>query len=245
MAKQNKASSRKTLREQTVTTQASAVDNGHSTSTDHAFYPIPPCTPPRNSVSVSISQSLEDTPMTQSSHGADRGYDTVEEQADILREELEHHTNKAGPEFGVTSFQNTASNRELNKFFSRTGLFKKRWNGIPQEPESEKALYQPFFDMISKILLHFKVTTRTVHDTHAKKIGHIEGVDSTKLKTSPDLFISGSDIGFSPENESSGLSEPSPPPPINYSGCASPIEIKTEKNFIFLNNLIQIAAYAW
>ena len=89
-------------------------------------------------------------------------------------------------------------------------------------------------------------TPQLVHDTHATKLSHIEGVDNTTLKTSPDILISGFGVGFWPDSklvQSSKLSSKSSLKPT-YRGCASPLEIKTEKNYTFWENLIQIAVYA-
>jgi hypothetical protein len=325
MAKQKIAS--RALRDQIVTAQASAaVDNDKPTSSDHASHPIPPCTPPRNSRPGSIETgitTIEETPMTQSSHGPDRGYGTVEEQASFLREELERHKLEAGDKFGRTTFLDTATKEQLKKFFADTNHFtlnpKKRWNGIPEVPASEKTLYHPYVVIISGILSYFEVSARQmvppvatlgpaegaedttlnmspdalisgsgqtvherlatklgdnkgvdnttldtsdalisgsglvddttpqlVHDTHATKLSHIEGADNTTLKTSPDILISGFGVGFWPDSklvQSSKLSSKSSLKPT-YRGCASPLEIKTEKNYTFWDNLIQIAVYA-
>ncbi|EDR03777.1 uncharacterized protein LACBIDRAFT_306820 [Laccaria bicolor S238N-H82] len=308
-----------------VTAQGSAAgDNDKPASSDYAYHPIPPCAPPRKSPPGSIETGItttEETPMTQVSHGPDRGYGTIEEQATYLREELERHKLEAGDKFGRTTFLDTATKEQLEKFFADTNHFtwnpKNRWNGIPEVPTSEKKLYHPYVAIISGILSYFEISARqmiapaatlgpvqgaqaatlnmsrdalipgsglaegtaphdmfatklsdniwvdnitldtfdvlisgsglvedtTPHDTHATKLSHI---DSTTLSTSPDILISGSGVGFWPNsklvqslNLSSKASKKS-----TYRGCASPLEIKTEKTYSFWDNLIQIAVYA-
>ncbi|EDR03779.1 uncharacterized protein LACBIDRAFT_306822 [Laccaria bicolor S238N-H82] len=244
MTKRTKAS-RKTLRAQTVTAQASAIDDAQLTSSDHASHPVPPRTPPRNSRPGSVqSESVEDTPMSHSSHGADRGFATVEAAVDFLHEELsENYRLQSGPDFGVT-LPNGVDDERLDDFLAKSRFYtkQKRWKGIPKKPSCEKKLYQPFLELICGILSYFQFTTRQAHDTHARKLTHVEGVSNTALKSSPDIFISGTGDAFCPVSKLRNSSKLSSKP--SYRACASPLEIKTDKNYTFDSNLIQIAVYA-
>lgn len=182
--------------------------------------------------------------MSQSSHGADRGFATVEAAVDFLQEELsESYRLQSGPDFGVT-LHNGVDDEGLDDFLKKSRFYttQKRWKGIPKKPKSEKNLYQPFLEIIRGILSYFNITTREAHDTHATKLTHLEGVGNTALKSSPDIFISGTGAGFWPASKLRTSSKPSSKP--SYKECASPLEIKTDKNFTFDNNLIQIAVYA-
>ena len=145
-----------------------------------------------------------------------------------------------------------ASVEEIALFLTTTDLYsdaEKRWTEIPDTPELEKDLYKPLCDIFKVILEYFNCSTRTVIDLHAVGLPHIEGSEgltgsSTPPKTSPDITIKGSSpiFGSNPDQlERKRKRENNNTP--DYWSCVSVVEVKTEKNRNYSENLAQIAVY--
>ncbi|KAF8971794.1 hypothetical protein BDZ97DRAFT_1785176, partial [Flammula alnicola] len=194
---------------------------------------------------ASHSTSIDNTPMSNSSHGFDHGYATVKDREAVIRAELlphvyydEHLGNKA-------FVGKVVSNKEIEKFLKSCKTYdtiSKRWTGIKNRKYTkEKELYKPIRTLMASILKHFDSSgKRSVVDTHGQRLFHVEGLpdsegQTTQLKSSPDITIE--------RHEKGGASRKAAGPKY-YAAVASPIEIKTERNFSFDANLVQIAVYA-
>ncbi|KAF8971790.1 hypothetical protein BDZ97DRAFT_1785143 [Flammula alnicola] len=199
----------------------------------------------RSTPGASHSTSIDTTPVSNNSHGFDHGYATVKDREAVIRAELlphvyydEHLGNKA-------FVGKVTSNKGIEQFLKSCKTYdtiSKRWTGIKDRKyKKEKELYKPIRMLMASILKHFDSSgKRSVVDTHGKRLFHVEGLpdsegQTTQLKSSPDITIE--------RHEKGGASRKAAGPKY-YAAVASPIEIKTERNFSFDANLVQIAVYA-
>jgi hypothetical protein len=108
----------------------------------------------------------------------------------------------------------------------------RRWITIPESPESESQLYDPFFNLISKVLkdLLKHGRERKVYDTHDKQLPHFE-----EHHSSPDIVVRG--IGSSFEMPSNGK-------PVGYSNMVTFFEIKLDRELTKDATLEQVAVYS-
>ncbi|CAA7262392.1 unnamed protein product [Cyclocybe aegerita] len=129
----------------------------------------------------------------------------------------------------------------ITEFVQNSGLYNnntKKWNNI-KKTTVEKKLYEPFYKIFQKVIAAFKLEEREAINTFNVKIQHIEGdTGDTSLKTSPDLFIYGSGPNFYSENLKLKFEEKA-----DYKYCASPCEVKTERN-LEEKVLTQVGVYA-
>ncbi|KAF8971763.1 hypothetical protein BDZ97DRAFT_2025280 [Flammula alnicola] len=161
------------------------------------------------------------------------------EVAAELADHIYHHE-----DLGRRTFAGkVASNEEIQDFLNATDLYDteaRRWRVIDTEPyKDEKLLYTPVVAIIQAILQHFDYSdTRSVVNTHNKQFKHVDGREEynlPQLTMSPNVAILGSGTNFKPEAVRAGIP--------NYDICASPVEVKTQKNFMKGQNLTQISIY--
>ncbi|KAF8955208.1 hypothetical protein BDZ97DRAFT_1674590 [Flammula alnicola] len=178
-----------------------------------------------------------------SSHGSEWGYPTLKAQQPEVEGELEGH-NHHHDDLGKRTFVGkVASDEDIHDFLKSTDLYDteaKRWRPIKREPyKDEPKLYGPILAIIQGILQYFDYAdTRSVVNTHNIQYKHVEGREEynpPELTTSPDMAILGSGDNFNPEAVRAGVP--------SYEICASPVEIKTQKNYSANANLVQIAIY--
>ena len=201
--------------------------------------------------------------MTESSQGPETGYEKVAEESPIILDELTGHDCKTDSEFLKDMFiKKVASIEEINLFLATTDLYdntEKRWTKVPDTPKLEKELYEPMCDIFKAILDHFGYSsTRTVIDSHATALTHVEGNErlastSTPLKSSPDITIKGRGPNFGPnlksrkklrnktkKDEDETATKKDFP---DYHSCVSHCEHKTESNRNYPHDLAQTGVY--
>jgi hypothetical protein len=188
-----------------------------------------------------MDSSLEDTPLGCSSHGSDSGYLKVEEQRHALDAELHDHHIDGGDDYLDAAIGTSVPTADIHSFLSTCTLYSmadKRWSQIPQKAKREDQLYAPFFDIIQSILEHFGRTShRRVYNCSKRYLKHEEGVGPVaQLKSAPDLVIHGHGMYLIKGNSF-------PVNPTDYLQCATPMDVKTERNAQFWADLIQIAVY--
>jgi hypothetical protein len=186
-----------------------------------------------------MDSSIEDTPMGFSSHGSDSGYAKIEEQRPALQAELAEHHIDGGTRYLDVVIRTSVSTPDINSFLTTSTLYStadSKWIRIPDKAGREDELYLPFREIIHSILKHFGRTShRRVLNCSKRYLKHEEGVDvEAKLSSAPDLIIEGHGAPFM------GDSFPATP---GYLQCATPIDVKTERNSQLWANLIQIAVY--
>ncbi|KAJ3514129.1 hypothetical protein NLJ89_g2549 [Agrocybe chaxingu] len=201
-------------------------------------FSTPPSSPESNRErqrSTALAPSYTpDTPSRSTSHGSDRGYPTVKAMTPILEEELKDSIQMADEEYfqrvvvgRVHSSVRGTSESSVKAFVDQHPQYdckRKSWKGVYERPEAK--LYNRFCELFESVIDDFKIEDRAVIDTHKTEVHHREGSEkpgNTGVKTSPDLFVFGKRPNFHSENID-------PSPQANYTFCASPCEVKTEKN---------------
>ena len=191
------------------------------------------------------------TPMGSSSHGPEAGYQTVEEQAEVVSEELRGSIH-LDSDFHTRAFVGKVpSDVEIRQFLQSSPLYdndKQRWTEIPEVAPQENVLYTPFCNILKAIINYFGYSSSgTVIDTHNVKLDHLEGNgdnEKTKvLKSSPDIIIKGHGSNYSPKSFKPSRHAVGSEG-VDYLRCKAPLEVKTFANRNFHANLIQIAIYA-
>ncbi|CAA7262378.1 unnamed protein product [Cyclocybe aegerita] len=203
-------------------------------------------TPPRTPEPKSIASGSSETPLRTSCHGRADGFSNIAAMTPMLEAEIKGSTQDVDDGF----FNRVVKQRvrrtgftdaSITQFVRNCGLYNnntKKWNNI-RKPKLEKKLYEPFYKIFQKVIAAFKLEEREAINTFNVKIQHIEGdTGDTSLKTSPDLFIYGSGPNFHSENLKLKFEEKA-----DYKYCASPCEVKTERN-LKEKVLTQVGVYA-
>ena len=201
---------------------------------------------------ISITSGSIDTPMTNNSHGTDEGYRKVEDEQEAVMQELEGHV-YYDENFGKTAFVGkVASKEKIEEFLLACDLYDSvacRWRDIPEEVSLESVLYDPMRAILVVTVDHFysspndsEPTSRIVVDSHNLKLDHHLGaIEGGRVgKSSPDVMIQGSGRNFPPPS----AQNPRNLRRVAYSRCATPLEIKIERNPAYQKNLVQMGVYA-
>ncbi|KAH9476244.1 hypothetical protein JR316_0011815 [Psilocybe cubensis] len=166
--------------------------------------------------------------------------------SDALHVELAGGIVSMGSTYHNKIFKSSVADRCIEDFISRTPYYDQgRWHTIPKKPNDEKALYTPFIELLGHILAYFKYNGRgrKLVDTHNIDIPHKDlnrhgsADDSSRCRTSPDFMILGSGANLNTEENNNEIR-------ASYALCASPGEIKTERNQKDMMNTDQVAVYA-
>ncbi|CAA7262391.1 unnamed protein product [Cyclocybe aegerita] len=205
----------------------------------------PPASPaPKSENPDAPTKDSFETPFKKHCDGPEEGFSNVAVMTPILEAELFGTTQRADEDFfkQVVKTRVKQSDASIGRFVRDSGLYNhetKRWDGLNPETQLEKDLYDPLCNIFEQVVATFKLEQREVIPTFNIQIKHIEDclADST-LKTSPDLFFYGSDTNFHAENLQLKRKEKA-----NYRYCASPCEVKTEKN-LTEGVVTQVAVYA-
>jgi hypothetical protein len=202
---------------------------------------------------ISITSGSIDTPMTNNSHGTDEGYRKVEDEQEAVMQELEGHV-YYDENFGKTAFVGKVASKErIEEFLRACDLYDSvacRWRDIPEDVLLESVLYDPIRAILVATVDFFypspahdsEPTSRVVIDSHNLKLDHHLGaIEGGRVgKSSPDVIIQGSGRNFPPRS----AQNPRNLRRAAYSRCATPLEIKIEKNAAYQKNLVQMGVYA-
>ncbi|EDR15368.1 uncharacterized protein LACBIDRAFT_321149 [Laccaria bicolor S238N-H82] len=164
-------------------------------------------------------------------------------QRPFIEAELKSHIYDGGRHFADNTFCSHVSQDSITKVLNDANLYcENQWVGIPEAVDKECELPARAREGGT----HLLGSQELCHPS----ISYIEGIDNTKLKSSPDFMVQGHKLSAFPPMESTNTGDYIPggdkKKKFPYKSCTALVDIKTEKDALesnFMNHLVQLTVY--